>query len=198
MTPSSSFKMGQQYPPHQVSPTSVTDASYLYSHAPPPLSSSSNHRSTKSPSKSHQPRGSTKLGGHGSGEEQPTPQNLRDSPERLAKVKTEMCTYFLKGGVKACPFGANCKFSDHFLHIIVWYPRIVHLLYMYASFLIIYHLIMFVYVSKSVTKHVCIKQLKQATMPMANMNLKTNIPLYFLWRAPVKLPVLLHTYQGLV
>ena len=136
MTPSSSFTMGQQYPPpHQASPTSVTDASYLYSQAPPPLSS--NHRSTKSPSKSHQPRGSTKLGGHGSGEEQPTPQNLRDSPERLAKVKTEMCTYFLKGGVKACPFGANCKFSDtscvHFL-IIVWYPRIVHLLYMYASF----------------------------------------------------------------
>ena len=107
MTPSSSFTMGQQYPPHQVSPTSVTDTSYLYSQAPPPLSSSSNHRSTKSPSKR-----STKLDGHGSGEEQLTPQNLRDSPERLAKVKTEMCTYFLKGGVKACPFGANCKFSD--------------------------------------------------------------------------------------
>ena len=112
MTPSSSFKMGQQYPPHQASPTSVTDASYLYSQAPLPLSSS-NHRSTKSPSKSHQPRGSTiKLGRHGSGEEQPTPQNLRDSPERLAKVKTEMCTYFLKGGIKSCPFGKNCEFSD--------------------------------------------------------------------------------------
>ena len=134
MTPSSSLKMGQQYPPHQVSPTSVTDKSYLYSQAPPPLSSSSNHRSPKPPSKSHQLRGSTKLGGrHGSGEEQPTPQNLRDNPERLAKVKTEMCTYFLKGGIQCCPYGKNCKFSDtscvHFLN----HTRIVHLLYMYAS-----------------------------------------------------------------
>jgi len=110
MTPSSSFTMGQQYPPHQVSPTSVTDTSYLYSQAPPPLSS--NHRSTKSPSKSRQPRGSTiKLGGHGSGEEQLTPQNLRDSPERLAKVKTEMCTYFLKGGSSCCPYGKNCEYK---------------------------------------------------------------------------------------
>ena len=111
-TPSSSFTMGQQYPPHQASPTSVTDTSYLYSQAPPPLSSSSNHRSPKPPSKSHLPRGSTKLGGgHGSGEEQPTPQNLRDSPERLAKVKTEMCTYFLKGGIKSCPYGKNCEYK---------------------------------------------------------------------------------------
>ena len=41
-----------------------------------------------------------------------TPQNLRDNPERLAKVKTEMCHYYEEGGAKACPFGANCKFSD--------------------------------------------------------------------------------------
>lgn len=39
----------------------------------------------------------------------PTPQNLRDNPERLAKVKSEMCHYYEKGGAKACPFGANCK-----------------------------------------------------------------------------------------
>ena len=39
-----------------------------------------------------------------------TPQNLRDNPERLAKVKTEMCHYYEEGGAKACPFGANCKF----------------------------------------------------------------------------------------
>ena len=104
--------MGQQYPPHQASPTSVTDTSYLYSQAPPSLSSSANHRFPKSPSKSHLSRGSTKLGGgHGSGEEQPTPQNLRDSPERLAKVKTEMCTYFLKGGSKSCPYGKNCEYK---------------------------------------------------------------------------------------
>ncbi len=41
--------------------------------------------------------------------QQPTPQNLRDNPERLAKVKTEMCHYFEKGGVENCPYGANCK-----------------------------------------------------------------------------------------
>jgi hypothetical protein len=42
-------------------------------------------------------------GGH------PTPQNLRDNPERLAKVKTEMCHYFEEGGAGACPYGPNCE-----------------------------------------------------------------------------------------
>ena len=42
--------------------------------------------------------------------ESPTPQNLRDNPERLAKVKTEMCHYYEEGGVKNCPFGASCEF----------------------------------------------------------------------------------------
>ena len=66
-----------------------------------------------------------------------TPQNLRDNPERLAKVKTEMCQYYEEGGAKACPFGANCKFSDtscaHFcFKLYVWYPRIVtHDMYMH-------------------------------------------------------------------
>lgn len=32
----------------------------------------------------------------------PTPQNLVDNPERLAKVKTEMCVYYEKG--KRCPW----------------------------------------------------------------------------------------------
>ena len=38
-----------------------------------------------------------------------TPQNLRDSPERRAKVKTEMCTYYMKGGVESCPYGNKCE-----------------------------------------------------------------------------------------
>ena len=41
-----------------------------------------------------------------------TPQNLRDNPERLAKVKTEMCHYFQEGGARACPYGANCENVD--------------------------------------------------------------------------------------
>lgn len=41
----------------------------------------------------------------------PTPQNLKDNPERLAKVKTEMCRYFELGGIKNCPWGDNCKSS---------------------------------------------------------------------------------------
>ncbi len=43
----------------------------------------------------------------------PTPQNLKDNPERLAKVKTEMCRYFELGGIKNCPWGDNCKSSTH-------------------------------------------------------------------------------------
>ena len=39
----------------------------------------------------------------------PTPQNLKDNPERLAKVKTEMCRYFESGGLKNCPWGDKCK-----------------------------------------------------------------------------------------
>ena len=41
----------------------------------------------------------------------PTPQNLKDNPERLAKVKTEMCRYFELGGLKNCPWGDKCKFE---------------------------------------------------------------------------------------
>ncbi len=38
-----------------------------------------------------------------------TPQNLRDNPERLAKVKTEMCLYIDENGsFKNCPYGAEC------------------------------------------------------------------------------------------
>lgn len=39
----------------------------------------------------------------------PTPQNLRDNPERLAKVKTELCAYFEKG--KPCPWGDKCNYA---------------------------------------------------------------------------------------
>jgi hypothetical protein len=39
----------------------------------------------------------------------PTPQNLKDNPERLAKVKTEMCRYFELGGIENCPWGDKCK-----------------------------------------------------------------------------------------
>ncbi len=38
-----------------------------------------------------------------------TPQNLRDNPERLAKVKTEMCQFFEEGGAKNCPYGKSCE-----------------------------------------------------------------------------------------
>ena len=40
----------------------------------------------------------------------PTPQNLKDNPERLAKVKTEMCRYYELGGLKHCPWGDKCKY----------------------------------------------------------------------------------------
>ena len=42
----------------------------------------------------------------GSGRRQP--QNLRDTPERQAKVKTEMCSYFEKD--ISCPFGKKCEY----------------------------------------------------------------------------------------
>ena len=45
----------------------------------------------------------------GSGDNTNAPQNLRDSPERRAKVKTEMCTYYMKGGVESCPYGNKCE-----------------------------------------------------------------------------------------
>ena len=42
-----------------------------------------------------------------------TPQNLRDNPERLAKVKTEMCHFIDEnGGFTSCPFGVNCEYSS--------------------------------------------------------------------------------------
>ena len=49
--------------------------------------------------------------------ESPTPQNLRDNPERLAKVKTEMCHFYEEGGVKNCPFGASCEFCILFIYL---------------------------------------------------------------------------------
>ena len=42
----------------------------------------------------------------------PTPQNLKDNPERLAKVKTEMCRYYELGGLKNCPWGDKCKYRQ--------------------------------------------------------------------------------------
>ena len=52
--------------------------------------------------------------------ESPTPQNLRDNPERLAKVKTEMCHFYEEGGVKNCPFGASCEFCILFIYLFCW------------------------------------------------------------------------------
>ena len=37
----------------------------------------------------------------------PTPQNLRDNPVRLAKVKSELCQYYSSG--RRCPFGDRCE-----------------------------------------------------------------------------------------
>lgn len=39
----------------------------------------------------------------------PTPQNLRDNPERAAKIKTELCQFWIEG--KKCPWGINCNFA---------------------------------------------------------------------------------------
>ena len=39
----------------------------------------------------------------------PTPQNLRDNPERLAKIKTELCHYWQNSNV--CPWGTNCNYA---------------------------------------------------------------------------------------
>ena len=39
----------------------------------------------------------------------PTPQNLKDNPERLAKVKTEMCRYYEQG--IECPWGYRCNYA---------------------------------------------------------------------------------------
>lgn len=39
----------------------------------------------------------------------PTPQNLRDNPERQAKIKTELCQFWIEG--KECPWDANCNFA---------------------------------------------------------------------------------------
>ncbi|KAL7537243.1 hypothetical protein ACHAXR_007688 [Thalassiosira sp. AJA248-18] len=50
-------------------------------------------------------------GGGGNGGNHPTPQNLRDNPERMAKVKTEMCHYYEDGSAKKCPWGANCNYA---------------------------------------------------------------------------------------
>ena len=39
----------------------------------------------------------------------PTPQNLRDNPERQAKIKTELCQFWIDK--KPCPWGVNCNFA---------------------------------------------------------------------------------------
>ena len=39
----------------------------------------------------------------------PPPQNLRGDPQRQAKVKTELCLYYLKDVV--CPFGERCNYA---------------------------------------------------------------------------------------
>lgn len=61
------------------------------------------------PSQNHQPP---------SGHATPvTPQNLRDNPERLAKVKTEMCHFIDEnGGFTSCPYGVNCEYSPFIIH----------------------------------------------------------------------------------
>ena len=45
----------------------------------------------------------------------PTPQDLRQNPERLAKVKTEMCRYYEEG--KKCPYGGQCESSTSLLQV---------------------------------------------------------------------------------
>ena len=50
-----------------------------------------------------------------------TPQNLRDNPQRLAKVKTEMCIYRDdKGSFDNCPYGDRCEYSSFRLCALMW------------------------------------------------------------------------------
>ena len=39
----------------------------------------------------------------------PKPQNLRDNPERQAKIKTELCQFWIEG--RECPWGVSCNFA---------------------------------------------------------------------------------------
>jgi len=39
----------------------------------------------------------------------PPPQNLRNDPHRLAKIKTELCLYYTQGW--KCPFGSKCNYA---------------------------------------------------------------------------------------
>ncbi|KAL7554600.1 hypothetical protein ACHAWF_018087 [Thalassiosira exigua] len=48
-------------------------------------------------------------GGAGGGGGRNTPQNLRDNPERQAKVKTELCHFYEEG--KECPWGDLCNYA---------------------------------------------------------------------------------------
>jgi len=49
--------------------------------------------------------------GNGDNTRHPTPQNLRDNPERHAKVKTEICHFYEVGGAQMCPWGAACNYA---------------------------------------------------------------------------------------
>ena len=98
----------------------------------------------------------------------PTPQNLKDNPERLAKVKTEMCRYFELGGLKNCPWGDKCKCKRSLTHEI-------HVVYHYSSL----H-----------TYHFCFTRTNtyQVTTHTASMSSNSTTPPYHSWKDQGKSP----------
>lgn len=68
--------------------------------APPPAAS-------VRPSGGSNQRGPSPNSGENGRVQSPTPQNLRDNPERLAKVKTELCHYYNQA--RKCPWGDKCE-----------------------------------------------------------------------------------------
>ena len=92
------------------SPTSVADDTFcLPCEAAAPTMMTRASFGHHSMSEDRPPTSLSSSGNASGGSGLPTPQNLRDNPERLAKVKTEMCHYFQEGGARACPYGANCE-----------------------------------------------------------------------------------------
>ena len=94
----------------RLSPTSVADDTFcLPREAAAPTMMTRASFGHHSMSEDRPPTSLSSSGNASGSSGNPTPQNLRDNPERLAKVKTEMCHYFQDGGASACPYGANCE-----------------------------------------------------------------------------------------
>jgi hypothetical protein len=98
---------------HRTSPTSVMEFERVRPSTPGCRSQMSVHQAPRSAAAARfgSPEEFAPRGWEAQAEEvnHPTPQNLRDNPERQAKVKTEMCQYYIDG--RECPWGQNCNFA---------------------------------------------------------------------------------------